>query len=94
MINIQNISDNECFKWCLVRYLHPTDHNPRRIRKVDKLCGDNNILKIINFQLKLEIFAELKERIPSVLVNLSSLVMGIRKNIQSMCQKVVVKIKM
>ena len=22
LINIQNIDDNECFKWCLVRYLH------------------------------------------------------------------------
>ena len=36
MINIQNIDDNECFKWCLVRYLHPADHNSRRITKVDK----------------------------------------------------------
>ena len=35
MINVQNI-DNECFKWCLVRYLHPADHNPMRIRKADK----------------------------------------------------------
>ena len=33
--NIQNIYDNECFKWCLVRYLHPEDHNTVRIRKVD-----------------------------------------------------------
>ena len=37
MINIQNIDDNECFKWCLVRYLHPADHHLARIRKVDKL---------------------------------------------------------
>ena len=40
MINIQNIIDNECFKWYLVRYLHPTDHNPRKMRKFGKLCGD------------------------------------------------------
>ena len=40
LINIQNIIDNECFKWYLVRYLHPTDHNPRKMRKFDKLCGD------------------------------------------------------
>ena len=26
LINIQNINDNECFKWCLVRYLYPPDH--------------------------------------------------------------------
>ena len=31
LINIQNIDDNEFLKWCLVRYLYPTDYNPRRI---------------------------------------------------------------
>ena len=36
LINIQNIDDNECFKWCLVRYLNPTDRNPRRTIKADK----------------------------------------------------------
>ena len=36
LINNQNIDDNECFKWCLVKYLHPADHNARRITKVDK----------------------------------------------------------
>ena len=36
MVNIQNTDDNGCFKWFLVRYLNPADHNPSRIRKVDK----------------------------------------------------------
>ena len=36
MINIQNIDDNECFKWCLVRHLHPADDQPARITKADK----------------------------------------------------------
>ena len=36
LINIQNIDDNECFKRCLVRYLNPADHKPRRITKADK----------------------------------------------------------
>ena len=27
LVIIQNIDDNECFKWYLVRYLHPSDHN-------------------------------------------------------------------
>ena len=36
LINIQNIDDNECFKWCLVRNLYPADHNPRKITKADK----------------------------------------------------------
>ena len=37
LFNIQNINDNECLKWYLVRYLHRTNHNPKRIRKVGKL---------------------------------------------------------
>ena len=36
MINIKKNNDNECFKWCLFRYLHPTDHHPARIKKADK----------------------------------------------------------
>ena len=35
LINIQNIDNNECFKWCFVRYLHPADHNPRRVTNSD-----------------------------------------------------------
>ena len=26
---------NECFKWGIVRYLNPVDHNPRRTTKAD-----------------------------------------------------------
>ena len=36
LINIQNTDANKCFKWCLVRYLNPADHNPRRITKTDE----------------------------------------------------------
>ena len=32
LISIQNIDDNECSKWFLVRCLHPADHNPVRIK--------------------------------------------------------------
>ena len=36
MIDIRNVSDKECLKWSLVRYLHPADHNPGKNSKVDK----------------------------------------------------------
>ena len=36
LINIENSDDNECFKWCLVRYLNPVDHYTARIAKADK----------------------------------------------------------
>ena len=42
LINIQIVDDNECFKGCFVRYVHPADHNPRRIRKLSECL----ILKI------------------------------------------------
>ena len=45
LINIHNINDNKCFKWCLVRYLYPADHNPRRISKADK-----NFAKRLDFK--------------------------------------------
>ena len=32
VINIKN-EDNQCFKWCVVRALHPVDKNPNRITK-------------------------------------------------------------
>ena len=36
LINIQNIDDNECFKWSLVRLLYPAGQNPRLMAKADK----------------------------------------------------------
>ena len=36
MINIQNIDDNKCFKWFLIRHLHPVDYHPAIVRHVDK----------------------------------------------------------
>ena len=40
LTNIQNIDRNECFKWCLVKYLHPADHHLSEIRKGGRLFGD------------------------------------------------------
>ena len=37
---IQNIDDNRCFNWCLERYLNSVGHQPARIRKIEKLFGD------------------------------------------------------
>ena len=53
MINIQNIDDNECFKWYLVRYLHPADHYPARIRNVDRLSGDELDFEDIKLPIKI-----------------------------------------
>ena len=44
MIYIQNIDDNECFKWCKVICLHPEDHKSKRITKSDKVFARKLIL--------------------------------------------------
>ena len=53
LINTQNVDNNGCFKWCIVRYLNPADHNPRRITK--NILAKRLNLKAQNFQSKLEI---------------------------------------
>ena len=52
-INVQNIDDNECFKWSLVRYLNPANHNPRRITKADKDFTKRLDFKYIKFLVKI-----------------------------------------
>ena len=71
MINIQNIDDNECFKWSIVRYVNPANHHPARITKNDKDFTKRLDFKDIKFQSKLETFTKLKKRIPSALVILA-----------------------
>ena len=35
MVNLTN-DDNECFRWCHIRYLNPQEKDPQRIKKSDK----------------------------------------------------------
>ena len=53
LINVKNIDDNECFKWCLVRYLHPADHHPPRITKACKNFAKDLDFKDIKFAVKI-----------------------------------------
>ena len=45
LICIQNIDDNECFKWLIVRYLHPAEHNPKKSQKLIKILQKSLVLK-------------------------------------------------
>ena len=45
LINIQNIDDNECFKWSIVRYLNPANHHPARITRADKDFAKKLVLR-------------------------------------------------
>ena len=53
MINIQNINDNECFKWGIGRYLNSADHHPARITKDDKDFTKKLDSKDIKFPVKI-----------------------------------------
>ena len=58
LINIQNTDDNDCFKWCLVRYVAQQD--------LQKILPKSLILKTQNFQLKLETLTKLKKKKNSI----------------------------
>ena len=53
MVNIQNIDDNQCFKWFLLKYLHLANHHPARIRKADRSFGDELDFEDIKFPIKI-----------------------------------------
>ena len=53
LINIRNTDDNECYKWCLVRYLILADHHPTRITKTDKAFTKRLDFKDIRFPVNI-----------------------------------------
>ena len=61
-INIQNTDDNECFNWCLVRYLNPADHNSRRITKFDKDFAKRLDFKDIKFPAKIRAIYKIEKK--------------------------------
>ena len=63
LINIQNIDDNECFKWCLLRYLNPANHNPRKITKADKDFAKRLGFEDIKFLVKIRDVHKMEEGI-------------------------------
>ena len=80
LINIKNIDDNEYLKWCLVRYWHPADHHPARIRKIDKDVTTKLDFKDIKYPGKIKDTHRVEKKIVSALV---FLVIKMRGNTQS-----------
>ena len=52
LMNIRDINGKECFKWSLIRYLHPADHNPKNITKADKDFAKKLDFEDVNFPVK------------------------------------------
>ena len=53
LIDIQNIDDNECFKWSMVRHLYPINYHPVRVTKADKDFAEKRDFKDIKFPIKI-----------------------------------------
>ena len=48
------MNDNECSKWCIVKYLHSADSHPARIRKTDEELADELDFEEIKFPVKIK----------------------------------------
>ena len=62
LINIQNINNNECLKWCLVRYVRPGDHDLAKIRKYDQDFARELDSKDITFSVKIRDWKNWKKK--------------------------------
>ena len=53
--------NKECFKFCIVRYLHPAEHHPTRIRKIDEILADELDFENIKFLVKIKDIHKIKK---------------------------------
>ena len=77
MINIQHIDVSEHFKWGLVRYLNPADHNARRNRK-------GRDFKDIKAPVKIRDIHKIENKISTSITVFNYGNKGMNENIQSM----------
>ena len=61
LINIEN-KDDECFKWCHIRFINPTNSHPERIKKQDKKIAETLDYKGISFPVKARDYEIIEER--------------------------------
>ena len=60
LINIQNTDDYVYLKWCLARFLNPTDHHPARVKKADKTFAKR--LDLIKFPVETRDIHKIEKR--------------------------------
>ena len=61
LINIKN-KDDECFKWCHVRFINPINIHPERINKKDKEIEATFNCRGIDFPIKARDYEIIEER--------------------------------
>ena len=88
MINIENVDDNECFKWCLVRHLNPPDRNPASITKANNRFAKKLDFKGIKFPVNFRDIHKIEKKNS---IGISVFVHENKENIQFIYQKDVAK---
>ena len=62
MFYIQNIDDNECSKWSIVRYLNPTNYHSASITKTDRDFAKRFDFKNIKFSVKIRDIKKIEKK--------------------------------
>ena len=55
LINLKN-KDDECFKWCHVRFINPINSHPEKINKKDKEIAKTLGYRSIKFPIKVKVY--------------------------------------
>ena len=61
LINLKN-KDNECFRWCHIRYINPQEKDPQRIKKIDKEYISKLDYSKINFPVELNQYNKIEKQ--------------------------------
>ena len=61
LINVKN-EDNECFRWCHIRYLNPQEVHPERIKKTDKKIVQELNYQGVDFPVSLKDYNKIEEQ--------------------------------
>ena len=91
LINIENIDENECFKWRLVKYLNLSDQHPAKIREADKDLSKNLDFEDVECPVKISDIHKIGKK-NSTDINFFGY--QNKENIQFMYQNIYVKKKM
>jgi len=68
VINIQNKDDNQCFKWSVLRHLHPCKNHPERLSSLREY--ENNLdFTGIEFPVKIDDISTFEKRNQGISVN-------------------------
>ena len=61
IINIKN-DDDECFRWCHIRYLNPQSKNPQRVKHCDRVYVENLDYSGIDFPVSVKQYNKIEKQ--------------------------------